>query len=95
MTKTKEALFLTFFPQEVLSELNRLRDSLTPFLKAVRVGLSVELEMQLVENEEAESLINEIIQNIPAETVTPLTFFPTAHTPDVLHLEFDDLLNIR
>ena len=86
---------MTFFPQEDVNELNRLRGSLTPFLQAVMKALSVELELGRVDKEMRDSIIDEIMQNIPAGNATSTTVTPTAQTFETLHLEFDGLLNLR
>ena len=95
LTKIKEWLFLTFFPQEDINELNRLRRNLTPFLKAVINALSVELELNYVKDLMRKSIINQIIQNLPAENSASTTINFFSQTVDTLHDEFDGLLNIK
>ena len=96
MTKRIEWLFLTFFPQEDDTELNRLRANLTPFLKAVPKALFVELKLGLDLNKEiTKSIIDEIIRNIPAENSTQTTRFFSGQTFDTLHAELDGLMNLK
>ena len=94
LTVNKEWLFLTFFPQENTNELNRLRENLTPFLIAVTKALAVELEVN-ANRAMRKSIIDQVLQNIPAEASTPTTRFTLGSMSDTLHAEFDGLLNLR
>ena len=95
LTEIKDWLFLTFFPLEDEKEVERLRGKLRrkfPFLKAVTKALSYELERGFVEGDMQNSILDEIIRNIPPENSTSITIsYP--HTIDTLCLEFNDILN--
>ena len=95
LIEIKEWMFLTFFPQEDVNKLNRLRTNLTPFLKAVVKALSIEMEVDMILDEVKNAITDEIIRNIPAENSTSTTGFFSVHTVDTLHLEFDGLLDLR
>ena len=81
LTHVKEWLFLTFFPQENINDLNQLRRNLTSFLKAIMKALTVELEVGYYDEE---NTINDIIQNIPAEISVPTTTNFSAETYDTV-----------
>ena len=95
LTKIEEWLFLTFFPQEDSNELNRLRASLTPFLKAISKALFAELELGRIDKEIKKSIIDKIIRNIPAENFTQTTRFSSGRIYDTLHDELGGLMNLR
>ena len=92
MTGNKEWLFLAFHPQEESDKLDQLRGKLTPFLKAVMKALSTELENEY-SNKMKESILDEIIQLIPAENSTSITVNPSSNTVDTLQLEFGGKLD--
>ena len=92
LTENKDWLFLAFFPQEDENELNRLRKKLTPFLKAVTKALSAELEIGFM-HEMRESIMDEIIQNIPSENAISTTINSSPYTIDTLRLEFAGILD--
>ena len=93
MTQAKEWLFLTFFPQEDINELNHLRANLTPFLKAVSEALSVELEIGT--STDRESVIDRVIRSIPAESSASTFVYPSTQVFNTLDLEFANLLDLR
>ena len=78
-----------------------LRRNLTPFLKVVKKALSYELEngISSVTNAETKAgtnaLMDEIIQNLPDENSTSNILASWTQASDTLHLEFDQLLNLR
>ena len=74
-----------------------LRSNLTPFLEAVMKALSAELEIYNGHKarRQSEVLLNEIIQNVPAENSTSNLSNSWNQTSDTLHLEFVELLNLR
>ena len=63
---------------------------MTPFLKAVKKALSAEQEVGFYDYMR-ESILDEIIQNIPSEKSTSITINSSA-TIDTLNLEFNDIL---
>ena len=69
-----------------------LRRNLTPFLKAVMKALSCELE-----NEDcaSETIVDEIIQHVPAENSTLNFCTNLSQASGTLQLEFDQLLNLQ
>ena len=91
MTEIKEWLTLAFFPQEDSNNLNQLRGQLTPFLKAVTKALSAELEIGY-SDEMRNSILDEIIRNIPAENSISVAINPSARTIDTLQLELHGIL---
>ena len=99
MTPITEWLYYAFFPQEDHDQFIRLRSSLSPFLKAVSKALSNELEdfgiMRLGDDDKTESIINEIVDNIPDENSTSSFVLPSIQNSDTVCLEFNRLLNIR
>ena len=69
-----------------------LRRNLTPFLKAVMKALSCELENA---NADRESIVDEIIQKVPAENSTSNFCNNLSQVSGTLQLEFDQLLNLQ
>ena len=72
-----------------------LRRNLTPFLKAVMKALSCELEIEASDFETAGKIIDEIIQNVPAENSTLNFCTNLSQASGTLQLEFDHLLNLK
>ena len=58
-------------------------------------ALAVEQEFDYLSNEMKESIINEIIQSIPAENSASITINFSALTFDTLHAELDGLLDLK
>ena len=75
--------------------MKRLRANMTPFLKAISKALSAELELGIIDGEMEKSIIDKIIQKIPAENSTSTTRFFSGQTYDTLHAEFNGLMNLR
>ena len=69
-----------------------LRRNLTPFLKAVMKALSCELENQYVYTK---TIVDEIIQNVPAENSTLNFCTNLSQASGTLQLEFDQLLSLQ
>ena len=88
-------MYLAFFPQEDNDHLMELRDNLTPFLKAVSKGLSVELENGNLGLDDKMSMFEEILLNVPTENSASNSSAPSSQTADTLHLEFDNLLGLQ
>ena len=99
LTPITEWLYYAFFPQEDHDQFTRLRSSLSPFLKGVSKALSNELEdfgvMRFGDDDKTESIINEIVDNIPDENSTSSFVLPSMQNSDTVCLEFNRLLNIR
>ena len=91
----EEWLWLTFFPQEDAGQLLALRNNLTPFLKAVKTVLSIELEKGYLNKDERYSLFAEVIQNLPAENSTSNFSINAGQPLNTLDFEFDQLLNLQ
>ena len=75
--------------------MNRLRANLTPFLKAVTKALLGELEHGGIRTDVKKSIIDDIIQNLPAENSPSTSFYSNPQIVDTLHLELDGLLDLR
>ena len=72
-----------------------LRSTLTPFLKTASKALSIELENQDVEYSEKESLLKELLENVPAESSNSNLYVTGSQNSETLVLEFDRLLNLK
>ena len=103
LTFMKDWYYLTFFPQEDVNQLTQLKSSLTPFLKSIEKALSFELENDFVDvtgnwdlmEKMKESIINEILSNIPTQNSTSNSVIPSTQSPDTLKMEFDRLLTLQ
>ena len=92
----KEWLFLSFFPQEEPSQLEKLRNKLTPFLKAVSEALSIELEKSQVKdkNQLKEALFDRVLETVPIENVSYFSHY-VKEASIVLQNEFNDLQRLN
>ena len=92
----KEWLFLSFFPQEKPSQLEELRNKLTPFLQAVSEALSIELEKSQVKdkNQLKEALFDRILETVPKENVSYFADYVN-EASIVLQNEFNDLQRLN
>ena len=75
--------------------MNQLRENLSPFLQAIKKALFAELEIGYMNDKTRRSIIDEIIQNVPAENYASMTRFPVGRTSDTLQAELRSLLNLR
>ena len=95
----KEWLWLTFLPQEDSAKLNILRSNLTPFLEAVTIALSMELEEgRDLKDERKEDIFDEIIEiieNLPHQNSNFSSI--SNQTLNTLEFELDQLkgMNIQ
>ena len=82
-------------PQEDSGQLTMLRNNLTPFLKAVVKALCFELEENYHQTERYEAIVDEILQNLPAENSTSSFCSNLSQASDTLRLEFDNLKKMQ
>ena len=86
-------------PQEDSAQLTMLRNNLTPFLKAVVKAVCFELEENYDGVEEyvdgVELIVDEILQNLPAENSTSSFCANLSQASDTLQFEFDNLKKMQ
>ena len=72
-----------------------LRNNLTPFLRAVVKALCLELEEDDHAFEQYEAVVDEILQNLPAESSTSSFCSNLSQASNTLQLEFDNLKKMQ
>ena len=83
-------------PQEDPATLTFLRSKLSPFLKAVRKALSIELEVnQGFMSAQKEAVFKEIFENLPAENSTCNFRTNLSRASETLQIEFDKLCKMN